>query len=178
MRIFTIRNLAGALLLAASVGWLFLIPLLPMQTSKSLSAALLPKNHGPYALVFFGYAGCGMTCPPNLAAMAAEVEHMADVELVFVNLLDSATPEFIHSYASHFSPRFITYTPNHKPIQQAPLVREFGIKLNPSRQEVIDHSSQIYLLEKSQDAWQMRVVYPTTDTFVQRFAQDLQNLKN
>ncbi|MBK8507542.1 MAG: SCO family protein [Candidatus Competibacteraceae bacterium] len=135
------------------------LPWLPQTEQRLITFPWLDRQilHRDSWWVFFGYAGCGDTCPLALVKLRDAYQRMpADSRpgVVLVDITTTANPEVLTQYVHAFHPEFRAYAPSRDELER--LVRSFGVTIDPRSIEPDPyHSSAIYHLRRAEGGWML-----------------------
>ncbi|MGK0290786.1 MAG: cytochrome oxidase Cu insertion factor (SCO1/SenC/PrrC family) [bacterium] len=172
----------GILLVASSIGWLFLMPLIPLKATRSIESTFLNPEKGHIAFVFFGYSGCSSTCPTTLKSLeiiyskAQKKIGRNKIQVNFVNLLPNVPTSEVNKYVKRFHPDFIGISLSKQKLALA--LTDFGVIFSKDIKKTMDlnHSSYTFLLEKKSSQWIIRYIYPEGYLIEKRVFQNLNSL--
>lgn len=118
----------------------------------------LSQLKGSVVLMFFGYATCPDVCPIELGKMSQILKTFEsrgeDVKGLFVTV-DPArdTPEILKGYTAYFSKQLKGLTGTREQINK--VARQYRVKYqiiqNETDRIVVDHSSNLYVIDKNGD---------------------------
>jgi len=157
------RLLFGWMLIAASVAWLFIIPLLPLRSSLLLPTDLPVPAQIHHALLFFGYPGCTTVCPTALRELAqahTQAPGRAQRAVLFISVMDEVHPTITQAYAHDFHPDFIGC--QWPTSQRQAWMQRLGVSAYPLQIGEWEHSSFVYLLQRSPQGWILTHVFPAS----------------
>lgn len=135
--------------------------------------------HGHYTLLYFGYTHCVDVCPLTLGIVSAALTELgkqgSDITPVFISVdPERDTPQVLHEYIQHFSPRIVGLTGAETEIQ--PVLKEFHVSGRRHAPNglgyLVDHSSLLYLMDGQNHLVGMIPV----DSSAHQIAHDLQRL--
>ena len=117
----------------------------------------LSSQRGKVVMIFFGYTSCPDVCPSTLSEMKlvrTRLGKAADhVRFVFITVDPQRdTPEHISKYVANFDPTFIGLSGSEQYL--APIWKAYGVyrairDLGSSAGYLVDHSSQVYVIDRS-----------------------------
>lgn len=124
---------------------------------EKLDAPYLQMSDKDFMLIFFGYVGCTKVCTPilhQLDEMYISKEFaplQKTVGVTFVNLMPELAPDQPERFAQSFNPLFRGVYLSQKELMN--IDRELAVFFSKSMSETteIDHSDNLYLVEKLQD---------------------------
>ena len=104
-------------------------------------------------LVYFGYTYCPDICPTALQNISEALNILdckaKEVQAIFITIDPNRdTINTINDYKKNFHPSFIMLTGNHKQIDEAKKSYKVYSSIK-NNYDIIDHSSIIYLMDKS-----------------------------
>ncbi len=148
------------------IGFILLLPWLPLAVEKEISATFLDDITANKAIVFFGFRGCDDTCPTTLMVLAnllkAETRVVEQPQVIFIDVDSNSSTDAADNFAKLFHPRFIGYHPTKAELKV--LIAEFGLNVK-QRGSQINHKGRTYQLQKQQGQWQLTKAYnPNTFT--------------
>jgi len=115
----------------------------------------LQQLRGSVVLLFFGYTSCPDVCPMELSKIAGilnKFEEMTDkVKGIFISVdPDRDSPQKLKKYTAFFSKQLLGLTGSREQIDQ--VVKQYRanyrISENAKNQIVVDHSSNLYVIDK------------------------------
>ncbi|MCB1639561.1 MAG: SCO family protein [Thiothrix sp.] len=117
----------------------------------------LQDFRGKVVAMYFGYTSCPDVCPTTLGLLGAAVkalkpEEAAQVQGLFISVdPERDQGEKLTSYARHFYPDFVGATGTEDQVRQ--VTRQYGVffekqSSNSALGYLVDHSSQIYIIDK------------------------------
>lgn len=116
----------------------------------------LSEQQGKVVLLFFGYASCPDVCPTTLAELTRVMRQLGDraagVQVAFISVDPSDTPQKLAQYVKLFNANFAGLTGSDIELQRA--MKSFQVKAE--RRETpgsgvgysIDHSAFTYVIDK------------------------------
>lgn len=152
--------------IAAGVVIVGLIALAFATSTKAQHPRLLDQNgnvvtesdFGPsYRLIYFGYTHCPDACPVALQIMSDALDHLGrigdSITPVFVTI-DPArdTPDVLKRYAEMFHSRLLAVSGDEAAIAELSArfkVVAAKVEMGPDRPYTMDHSTSIYLTDKT-----------------------------
>lgn len=118
----------------------------------------LKQLRGNVVLVFFGYTSCPDICPTELGKMAQILrafEKQPDrVKALFITVdPERDSPQILKEYTKYFSQQLQGLTGSREQIDR--VTRQYRVNYqinqNENRQIVVDHSSNLYVVDKKGD---------------------------
>ncbi|MCB1622555.1 MAG: SCO family protein [Thiothrix sp.] len=117
----------------------------------------LQDFRGKVVVMYFGYTSCPDVCPTTLGLLGAAVkalkpEEAAQVQGLFISVdPERDQGEKLMGYAQHFYPDFIGATGTEEQLRQ--VTRQYGVFFekqpgNSALGYLVDHSSQLYIIDK------------------------------
>ncbi|MEL7297895.1 MAG: SCO family protein, partial [Pseudomonadota bacterium] len=147
--------------LAAALGVLVALPLLPARSIAAVELNVLDQVSAPTALLFAGFPGCATVCPTTLSVMdRARDLASAQTALVFINIQRDAHPGAVRRYVEQFAPDVVTASIDDRSAK--PLMRALGIRGFDSQRAASTHRGDIYVLVQREQRWQVADVLHTT----------------
>jgi len=161
----TIKVVWSGSLLALLLSVIFLLPFLPIDVQRNVSASFLSANGSDKAVIFFGFTQCADTCPATLSVLRALVannnKHKSQPQVAFVDINSNSSELQAQQYAQQFHASFIGVHP--KPDQLAQLTSDFGLNFQQVNEQ-IQHKGRTYLLNRVNQQWRLVKVF-NPDTF-------------
>lgn len=150
----------SGILLVLLLGVIFLLPFLPMDVQRNVSAPFLSASGSNKAVVFFGFTHCSNTCPATLAVLknlAANADRNEEIpQVAFVDIDSNSNSLQAHQYAQQFHSSFIGIHP--RPEQLAQLTSDFGLNFQQVNEQ-IQHKGRTYLLNRINQQWRLVKVF-------------------
>lgn len=155
-----IKILWSGSLLALLLSVIFLLPFVPMDVQRKVSAPFLSENGSDKAVVFFGFTHCADTCPVTLSILKSLVANAGvqinPPQVAFVDIDRNSSDHKAQQYAQQFHNSFIGIHPN--PEQLNALVSDFGLNFQQVNEQV-QHKGRTYLLNRTDNEWQLVKVF-------------------
>ena len=167
------RGVLQAFLFGCPFLLLFGLPLLDMRSEKKLILPL--ESSQQEVLLYFGYPGCGVSCPDTLQKLSRAFEEFKidSIEVKFINILKSVKAQQAEDYAQAYHSSFSS--PELTPAQKKQLFEEFNISEESVYKADLDHSNFLFLLTKTnQEHWRMTRAFPDVEgctTYLERRKQ-------
>ncbi|SEH06019.1 SCO family protein [Candidatus Venteria ishoeyi] len=170
------RATLGGLLILLSFSLLFVLPLIPLHSGKIAQLPFVLEREAHFVLVFFGYPGCNEVCPrtlQNLTEIYQNYSQQVALQVVFINLHPGASQVAIQAYAKNFHPHFQGVNLTDQILEN--LKSNLGVTAIKTMDKSNDilHSEQLYLLEKYNNDWKIKVIYRNTDKLRQGLYNDM-----
>jgi len=179
---FSTKHILGSLLILLSLGVLFIIPFIPLEGNKPVRASFLDDIESKYALVFFGYPGCGSVCPVTMSGLnqiyRTYQREYSDpfLKVAFVNLFLDIETQLSRDYAQSFHPDFYGYGLSEK--NQREIREDFGIAPLPRHEGELTHTNYTYLLQREKTHWEIKYVYDESNLPVLQVLNHLKTLRS
>ena len=127
-------------------------------TAHDLQPLNLARLKGKWTFIYFGYTHCPDICPTTLSELARAYsllekqspQLLADTQVVFVSVDGQRdTPQILAGYTTYFNPRFLGATGSSEELEALAkqLGAKFSISKDPLGQPVVNHSSDILLID-------------------------------
>ncbi len=150
----------GLLLWALLVAIIFVVPLIPLISNKTIEAPFLAQSGPNSAIVFFGYSACGDVCPTTMMMLSNTLKSNVPTKkwpvVIFVDIDASSNVQQASRYAKQFNQHFTGYFPT-----QAELTRlkdYFGLNFQQTG-SLISHRGKTYFLQRRDDTWYLKTAY-------------------
>lgn len=129
----------------------------------------IPKKSYRALLLFAGFPGCSDICPTTLQAFDHIYREIGEDNLlvVFVNILLGLSEEESMAYAKSFNPHFRGFNVSEN--SRKALYSKLGLYSSYSRDEVNNHTGNVFLFRRNGNDWTLHGIYPD--------ASDLRALK-
>ncbi len=154
------KLLWGLLLWALLIAVIFIVPLTPLITNKTIEAPFLSQAGPERAIVFFGYSACGDICPTTMMMLSNTLEASNSQKewptVVFVDIDTSSNARQASLYAKQFNQHFIGYFPD--PNELTRLSDKFGLNFQQTG-SLISHRGRTYLLQRRDGVWHLKKAY-------------------
>ena len=154
------KLLWGLFLWALLIAVIFIVPLTPLITNKTIEAPFLLPTGPDQAIVFFGYSACGDICPTTMMMLSNTLESSeSDKEwpaVVFVDIDKTSNSQQASNYAKQFNPHFKGYFPPAEELTE--LTEYFGLNFQQSG-SLITHKGRTYLLQRRDGIWTVKKAY-------------------
>jgi protein SCO1 len=118
----------------------------------------LNQLQGSVVLVFFGYTSCPDVCPTELGEMAQILRAFEKQSDMVKGLFITVDPErdsakVLKQYTSYFSKNLLGLTGSREQIDKVAKLYQANYRIyqNESRQKVVDHSSNLYVIDRHGD---------------------------
>ena len=179
-----IKHIWGLFLLCLLIGFVLVIPLIPLSVEKKipepvfakldptqLSANQLSPEH---ALVFFGFRGCSDICPTTLMVLADLLNNeplpVNWPQVIFVDVGKDSNAVMADRYAKQFHKNFIGVYPS--AAELATLSGLFGLNIREVGNQII-HQGRTYLLQKRDNNWWLTTSYNPDNFSVETLAKKI-----
>lgn len=158
------RYLLKLLLLTSPFILLFSIPLLDLKSSKNMLLPIQSKNET--ILLYFGYPGCGKSCPDTLMKLSAEFSlRPYSAELLFINILKDTQEGISQNYARAYHKSF--RSPSLTKLEKQDLMNRFNIQQEDTFAADLKHSNYLFLLHNNGNRqWTLKYAFPDVDAFI------------
>jgi len=172
------QSLFGGVLILLSFSLLFVLPLLPLNSNKTVILPIEFVNKPTYLLVFFGYPHCNEICPQTLQSLnqvyRQQTRYQAKtLQVVLINLDTTDSSATISAYARSFHPDFKGVQLSKTDLSH--VKQDFGamaIKVSGETAQIL-HSPTVYFLEHQQhNSWKIKTIYRDAAQFERNFLED------
>jgi protein SCO1/2 len=127
--------------------------------------------------IYFGYVGCTAICIPTLnefTPMYRRIhKHYPDSAFYFVNLNPTQPKEWVEPFAKSFDSSYHGIYANKSETER--FERDFNLAVT-SDNENMAHTSNLYLLIRDHDHYQLKRIYMTHPYSEQQIIDDMENL--
>lgn len=156
------------------VAGIFVIPLSPLPMYNKVETSILKEIESPFAIVFFGFQGCGDVCPVTLTKLAHLMNSLNEdyyiPQIVFVDIESVSNSESASKFAKMFHPSFQGVHVSNDNL--AYLKDNFGLNIQEQLGQ-ISHVGRTYVLEKIEGEWLLIRATQPYDINIDRFKKML-----
>ncbi len=150
----------GLFLWAQLIAIIFVIPIIPLTSNKTVEAPFLLSTGPDQAIVFFGYSACGDICPTTMMMLSNTLESSHSQNnwptVVFVDIDENSDALQASNYAKQFNQHFTGYFPTPNELTQ--LTGYFGLNFQQTGAR-ITHRGRTYLLHRRDGIWYLKKAY-------------------
>jgi len=154
------KLLWGLFLWALLIAVIFIVPLTPLITNKTVEAPFLLPTGPDQAIVFFGYSACGDICPTTMMMLSntlnSNVPNKKWPTVIFVDIDNTSNAQQAANYAQQFNQHFTGYFPLAKELTK--LTKYFGLNFQQTG-SLITHRGRTYLLQRRDGIWHLKKAY-------------------
>ncbi len=154
------KLLGGLFLWAMLIAIIFVVPLIPLISNKTIEAPFLLPTGPDRAMVFFGYSACGDICPTTMMMLSNTLESSKSQQdwpaVIFVDIDTSSNARQASLYAKQFNQHFSGYFP--APTELTRLSDYFGLNFQQTG-SLISHRGRTYLLQRQDGVWYLKKAY-------------------
>jgi len=154
-----------------------------VKLNREVKTSVFNNSKHRFLFVFFGYVGCSDVCTPRLSELTSiyrelKADYKVDVGVVFVNLIKLRDAELPTLFAKSFHKDFTALYLQGRKLRD--IQNEFDIYCSASltSQGDWDHTSFLFLLEKTKDKYIFKRIYTYIPFDKQTIIKDILDLKH
>ncbi len=150
----------GLILWGLLLAIIFIVPLVPLISNKTVEAPFLSQTGPDRTIVFFGYSACGDACPTTMMMLSNTLKSSLPEKewplVVFVDIDANSNAQKAARYAKQFNPHFTGYFPTQSQLSQ--LKAHFGLNFEQIGTS-ISHRGRSYFLQRRDATWYLTKAY-------------------
>ena len=148
------------------------------EKETRLDLDFLNKEDAKVVLLYFGYVGCENICTPSMSEINEIYTKVANknIEVYFVNLLDSQEQDLPDVFAKHFNKNFHGIYLNKLELKELSNQMKIAYTKSVTNQFDINHAGHLYLLIKDNESYLQKYIYTTRLFNIDRIVEDIQHI--